>query len=520
MIVFHAANLDEMLYAPEANNSKKGGCLPHTRVSIIKEITDWIHEPNSDGVARIFWLYGVAGSGKSAIARTIGEQFDGIDRLGCFFFFVKEESLARPVNRLFSTISRNIADLVPEWRQALSATLKKGSKAMRTTSSISAQFNRFILQPARKINATRRIVVVIDALDEAGDASSRRDLLSLLKRFGELPACFRILVTSRPERDIQAVLGIQPFVQSKDMSSIKPTATHNDIRSFIREQLPKMNWYQIEELTQKAEGLFEWAAIACRSLREDGVLGTKFATLTLPERLEIILSPEAPGLDGLYMTILRQAFGFDEADEESIGHQRYQFILARVLAVFQPVTLKALKALKRPESTRSDESDAVDQILSPLGALLRGLSPNAHDPVQPLHTSFRDFLMTRNRSKSFFVDINLGHEQLALATIDIMQRSLVFNICHLETSYLQNSNITGLKERVSNCIPDALSYACQYWGSHAHLCTTTKPMMERIERFLHTKAFFWIEALSLIGKVAMASAQLQAIQPWMEVSFQ
>jgi hypothetical protein len=58
-------------------------CLPDTRVEIIREITDW-----ADGQVerRIFWLNGMAGTGKSTIARTVARDFYEQKGLGASFF--------------------------------------------------------------------------------------------------------------------------------------------------------------------------------------------------------------------------------------------------------------------------------------------------------------------------------------------------------------------------------------------------------------------------------------------------
>ena len=49
-------------------------CHPHTREAILKKITDWVKDANK--VALILWLYGPAGTGKSAIAQTIAELLE------------------------------------------------------------------------------------------------------------------------------------------------------------------------------------------------------------------------------------------------------------------------------------------------------------------------------------------------------------------------------------------------------------------------------------------------------------
>jgi pantothenate kinase-related protein Tda10 len=47
-------------------------CLPNTRTALLHNIAKWAQD--KDGKP-IFWLSGIAGTGKSTIARTIAESF-------------------------------------------------------------------------------------------------------------------------------------------------------------------------------------------------------------------------------------------------------------------------------------------------------------------------------------------------------------------------------------------------------------------------------------------------------------
>jgi hypothetical protein len=62
-------------------------CLPNTRVDLLQEIREW-----ADGTDKrpIFWLRGLAGTGKSAIARTIAREYYERHRLAASFFFSKD----------------------------------------------------------------------------------------------------------------------------------------------------------------------------------------------------------------------------------------------------------------------------------------------------------------------------------------------------------------------------------------------------------------------------------------------
>jgi hypothetical protein len=47
-------------------------CFPNTRVGLFKEIYNWV---DSEDKRYIFWLNGLAGSGKSTITQTIARKY-------------------------------------------------------------------------------------------------------------------------------------------------------------------------------------------------------------------------------------------------------------------------------------------------------------------------------------------------------------------------------------------------------------------------------------------------------------
>src|ERR1700685_609660 len=65
--------------------SGRSECLPSTRQDILSEIVDWATKPSGDH--NIFWLYGLAGAGKSTLSTTIASYFRDLGRLGAFVFF-------------------------------------------------------------------------------------------------------------------------------------------------------------------------------------------------------------------------------------------------------------------------------------------------------------------------------------------------------------------------------------------------------------------------------------------------
>jgi len=54
----------------DAYNQTDDGCHPNTRVDLLRSIQAWAHQANGKS---IFWLNGMAGTGKSTISRTIAK---------------------------------------------------------------------------------------------------------------------------------------------------------------------------------------------------------------------------------------------------------------------------------------------------------------------------------------------------------------------------------------------------------------------------------------------------------------
>src|SRR5262245_1192451 len=63
-------------------------CLPNTRTELLHHIQQWAQDRNGKP---IFWLSGMAGTGKSTIARTIAQLFTDQHQLGASFFFKRGE---------------------------------------------------------------------------------------------------------------------------------------------------------------------------------------------------------------------------------------------------------------------------------------------------------------------------------------------------------------------------------------------------------------------------------------------
>ena len=86
-------------------------CLANTRVEIQQQIMEWAKR--RDG-KHIFWLSGMAGTGKSTIARTAAQTLADQGRLGASFFFKRGEGDRGSASRLFTTIATELMTRIPD----------------------------------------------------------------------------------------------------------------------------------------------------------------------------------------------------------------------------------------------------------------------------------------------------------------------------------------------------------------------------------------------------------------------
>jgi hypothetical protein len=506
MIWIIGAKLDltDMLYAPSSGYKDETGCLEGTRMSIIEEIHDWIHDLQSD-TCQVLWLSGLAGTGKSSIAHTVGKQLDKDHLLGSFFCFDASRGAECGPQHLFSTTSHNLASFDKHWHNAL-GNIINGNKSLSTTGSVQRQFDELLLKPAQSLQVFGPIVIIIDALDECGDASSRETLLSLLAiNTSALPGNFRIIVTSRPDKDIVDAFQKRPHFYYKDMDGIDKEATNHDIYKFVRAQLstitlldqqwPEQAWCQL--LANKAEGLFQWASTACLFVKKP--MGNPI------KQLQFLLdSTRIEKLDHLYHQILNKIVPDDST------RNQLKSILGTLLVAKESLTVSMVSKL-----SWGIDPIIVKGILQHMGSLFRGVSQD-YIMIQPLHTSVRDFFLSKSQSHEFWVDTMAAHESLIFQLLNIM-KTLHFNICHFPTSYLMNKEINDLDKRVEKYISAELSYACQFWTSHLEHITFKEDIYLEVKIFMTSKLFYWLEVLSVSNAMRVAIGSLGRVATWVKV---
>ncbi|KZP14725.1 TPR-like protein [Athelia psychrophila] len=455
--------LDRLLYAEGASWNPNMTCLPGTWATILSIIHAWARSLDGQNV---LWLKGVAGSGKSAIAHTIAQSLHKDGRLASSFFFDRNVASRNTSHLLVTTIARDIAMIHPAIAADIRTTLEEDPSL--ASASLSRQFEVFLSGPLRRHPIEHSFVIVIDALDEIIHEDSTIELLKILRdEASKLPPQIRILVTSRPTRDIVDYLSKQSHIASHaiDIASVE---NGQDIEAYIDHQLRDPILHKrmgsrdstealVRDLTNLAGGLFIWIVTVFRYLRNadnpEGKLRALLAKTGTPGRLD-----PSKIMDALY-TVILELCG-DWQDPEFC--EGYRMLMGAIVAAKRPLSLAALRALHGDTLMLSPGS-----LPQRFGSVLVGLDDD-DGPVCVLHLSFQDFITDHTPTSSkFHIGAKEHSGRLAELCLQTMVRELEIAAAPIRgTGYIlkDDDDEPGIPKVFG--VSEQLLYCCEYWSDH------------------------------------------------------
>ncbi|KAJ3205911.1 hypothetical protein HDU82_004887, partial [Entophlyctis luteolus] len=425
---------------------------PGTRDWLLNSVKDWLGDNEGK---RVFWLQGVAGSGKSVVYACATQEFRRVGKLGATFMCnhaVADQSNPR---RLLLTLAWQIALFVPlSVREQMSATptetLEKGP--------LSALFDRLIVDPLRHYSGERR-VVTIDALDECAppNSAARKELLKLLaENWKKVPDNVRLLVTSRPSDDILSIFADHtPFVL--DLNEERNLA---DLSSFslyrmaqLKHLLPLHHQSQTDELARTvasaACGLFVWIVLAY-----DDVICKAADVWVAVQEVQHMGSGAATSMQALgdlYWRTFRVAYHEWSID----SRQEYRTVLGCMVHLRRAVSEKGLASLlMMPEHL-------IRRCLAPIHSLLN----ISGGKVQFMHKSVADYLSSPEGAE-LRLDAAECETLLCKGCISLLYQNdaqIKIRAWRLLMGY---ESADGLDE--------ALVYAIEQWSEHF---ATAKPLL-------------------------------------------
>ncbi|KAF9652211.1 hypothetical protein BDM02DRAFT_3161863 [Thelephora ganbajun] len=494
------------------------GCLRGTRETVLNEIESWARDFKKSPV---FWLNGLAGTGKSTIAQTVSERIFGDGLLGASFFCSRDFEDRSNLRIILPTLAFQLAHKYPAFRSILIPLLRSNPDIVYE--SLMSQMGKLIVEPLKSADVWT--VIVIDALDECKDEEPQSAILSVLGRFVKQIPKVKFFITGRPEPRIKTGFRLPLIVDSTDvfiLHDVRLSLIENDIRLFLKHELSEVarrrclegwpNDEDIDILCHRAAGLFVYAVATVKFLDNSACLPKQQLdkVLKFPEHTvyegKIRFNPKTT-LDSLYTSILKAAFSEEDVEVDS----KVRSTIGTVVLLVNPLPPSGIAELV------GLDPQEVTQILKLLQSLL-AFDEDSSQHVKPFHKSFPDFITDPSRCTDtrFFVSPNGLHLELAMSCLRVMNDGLERNLLSLP-DYALNSEVKDLEARISDRISDALRYACRSW--HSHLTKTegdSAGAISLLHVFLEENFLAWLEVVSVLGAVRGAIVAFEQLIPWLQ----
>ncbi len=382
----------------------------------------WMNSAPNDVIARMLWLTGVPGAGKTILSSFVinccSEVSDKKRSPPMIYFFFKNTDvdknsmLAATRSLVFQLYTLSPATLSPE---LISLRDDSGKEKALSEQSL---WDLFVKHAKGLGNFT----IVLDALDECNDVDSLLQHMILL-----LQCCHaKLFLVSRREENISLALGEYPRIV------IGPEDIGADIRSYVTAEIEKIPRFQgkpvqrrmINALASGHDGMFLWAYLMVRELRELGtVRQVDEALIALPT-----------GLEEMHDAIISRL-------DSSLHRAHRQLaikILAWIVCAVRPLRLQELQEILRFETQQGgragqsleDDNDFLyseKEIEMACGSLVM----SRNETLQLIHLSTKEILMRKpsrmrfdDSRRDFYVDAALRNPHMAVLCVSYMSTHL------------------------------------------------------------------------------------------------
>ena len=215
-------------------------------------------------------MNGLAGTGKSTIAKTTAERLFADGQLGASFFCSRDFEDRRNLQLIFPTLAVQLARKYTEFRLILTPLIQSDPDI--AYESLYDQMDKLIVQPLNESGIST--VIVIDALDECEDEEPASAILSVLGRLvSDIPKV-KFFLTGRPEPRISIGFRLPLLAKMTDvfvLHEVGPDQVRSDIWLFFNTSFSELvgrrcgldDWptgEQLDQLCERAAGLFVYAA--------------------------------------------------------------------------------------------------------------------------------------------------------------------------------------------------------------------------------------------------------------------
>ncbi|RDW65756.1 uncharacterized protein DSM5745_09495 [Aspergillus mulundensis] len=446
------------------------------------------------------WIKAIAGAGKSVLVARLVSLLQQQKDIPVLFFFFRQIVIANHgphslVRDWLVQLCRYSPDLVKRLE-----TLRESNKRVQDVA-----FNELWQILLDTLGSLGRVYCVVDALDEL-DTRHTADFLPRLVALGQLaPDRVKVVMSSRPLPQIQAVLKTPSVLEVR----LENAQVNKDIALFVdyrlrTAQLPDLDEPALAEVKKaignRAHPSFLYARLLLSELLDKHAI-QGWSEESVRQSLRYI--PES--LEDLYTQMLR-----DHSEKASVPQERQFLILQLVTHATRPLRLLEIATVLDFLSMGADREgkypDTKAMTRMSCGPLLEILND---ETVSIIHHSFTEFLTDTRRKKTDtfpVVDPEDAHRLMAR----ICLRYICGGGLSLETvknspeSMYEFENGPASKLRKAQMDNPFIDYAARNWPGHVrHLTALDSELLQHLQRFLHAgnDAFLaWVIALMKPGK--------------------
>ncbi|KAK0440873.1 uncharacterized protein EV420DRAFT_1730832 [Desarmillaria tabescens] len=469
--------------------------LPETRQDILRDLTSWLKD---DTQPHVCLLHGMAGTGKTAIAKSFCRDAQERGVLGGTFFCSRKNEERRNAGRIIPSIAFQLSAFNNSYGRQL-AKIIKGWNGL-VTANPADQWKKLIIEPFETMApGSVPVLIVIDGIDECDDKEGRGVLWACLS--GPMPGNLKVLVAARPDGNSHA-----RNIYSVNLNSFRQFAD-SDIQLYVQKRLqklspPGMQWppnEDVSRIVKQSQGLFIYAAEVCRQVEAPGSAVIHLSNLLNKTR-------DIPaGMQRFYGRIFVSAVG--SFSDENIAVCRS---ILGMLALWkeQKLSLSDLSTLHGHDTTH------VRSLLVGFHSILH-IPEDVTDSVRVYHPSLTEFLIARQVWQSrcdldgcensqcrdhprldffrLYMPKKQHHLSITTKLLQYMTRHIPTDIGIAQRD-IGTSHLVGVRR---SPVDGALEYACRHWADHLFLSDSdsrrdVNGLATLVISFLEAKGGLWL----------------------------
>ncbi|KAL9078305.1 MAG: hypothetical protein Q9157_002768 [Trypethelium eluteriae] len=451
---------------------------------------------------QILWIHGDPGKGKTMMMALIEEMSHRItaDKSSATMAYFFCQNTLQELNSA-AAIVRGLTYLLVDQKPELVGHLRRhydqrGSDMFEGSNTI-YELWRTLMEVLGDV-ALPKVYLLVDALDEC-DSTSSDIFLRLLLQASKSSQKVKWIISSRNEWHIREHLE-SPIAAHDTSLELNSTHVAKAVDALIAskvDDLARRKRYTEgmvqsvrNRLTCKADRTFLWVALVCKELEKMPAR----RVLTAVEQFPAGLKP----LYGRMMELVRN----DENEEEVELRLR---LLRTVTLTLRPLDLNEVSIIGGFERDFCEVRGYMEDLVQSCGSFLT----ISKDIVSFVHQSAKDFFSTGQGLTIFPSSLNHTQGELVQQLLKLMSNTLKRNIYGFRRPDATLGDIN--REMLQQCLPNYIQYACCYWAQHVMHYSAILNDGGPVYVFLKGHMLDWLEALSLIERVAEAVSTCKAL---------